>query len=158
MKKIITSGVFCLIACWFLSSCGSNFSITKRHFNPGYYIDYTKGNPTITPKVAAKPVQPALVAKPTEQSQPAQLAKLANSEQNSKLSASNASGIVAVNKQMKAKAILNLIAKQAQKNSIAVVEGENTQVKNYSPDAVTMTNSNSEHGGGGGRSLLLLLL
>lgn len=39
MKKLITFGTICILACIVLSSCSSNFAITKRHYNKGYYID-----------------------------------------------------------------------------------------------------------------------
>lgn len=41
MKKTIKFCVSCIIASVLFSSCGSNMSITKRHYNNGYYISYS---------------------------------------------------------------------------------------------------------------------
>jgi hypothetical protein len=48
MKKILTLTTACIILCLVLASCKSNLSITKRHYNNGYYIAHSKGkqNPT----------------------------------------------------------------------------------------------------------------
>ncbi len=43
MKKIITLNIFCLLIIAFVSSCGTNGSITKRHYTKGYYIAHNKG-------------------------------------------------------------------------------------------------------------------
>ncbi|MDP2387808.1 MAG: DUF5670 family protein [Bacteroidota bacterium] len=43
MKKIITLSTVCIILSLLFSSCGSNTSLTKRHYNKGYYIAHTKG-------------------------------------------------------------------------------------------------------------------
>ena len=43
MKKIITFSTVCIILSLLFSSCGSNTSLTKRHYNKGYYIAHTKG-------------------------------------------------------------------------------------------------------------------
>lgn len=42
MKKIITFSTACIILSLFLASCGSNTSLTKRHYNKGYYVAHTK--------------------------------------------------------------------------------------------------------------------
>lgn len=38
MKKLITLSIISILSGILLSSCGSNFSITKRHYNKGYFI------------------------------------------------------------------------------------------------------------------------
>ena len=43
MKHLIRISVVCFIASLLFSSCSSNLSITKRHYNNGYYIEYCKG-------------------------------------------------------------------------------------------------------------------
>jgi hypothetical protein len=43
MKKLITYGAICIIASILFSSCKSNISIAKRHYNKGYYVDYNSG-------------------------------------------------------------------------------------------------------------------
>ena len=42
MKKIITFGSIIIISIVLFSSCESNMSITKRHYNNGYYIANSK--------------------------------------------------------------------------------------------------------------------
>jgi hypothetical protein len=39
MKKLFTFGTMCIVASLLLSSCSSKLSITKRHYNKGYYVD-----------------------------------------------------------------------------------------------------------------------
>lgn len=45
MKKLITFGTICLVACVLFSSCSSKLSITKRHYNKGYYVEHTGKTP-----------------------------------------------------------------------------------------------------------------
>ncbi len=42
MKKIITFSTVCIILSLLFASCGSNTSLTKRHYNKGYYIAHSK--------------------------------------------------------------------------------------------------------------------
>lgn len=53
MKKLIISGIICFIGSVLLSSCGTNSSITKRHYNKGYYV--TTDNKTNTSHLS-KPI------------------------------------------------------------------------------------------------------
>ena len=50
MKKIFTLTTACIILCLVFASCKSNLSMTKRHYNNGYYIAHSKGkqNPTVS--------------------------------------------------------------------------------------------------------------
>jgi len=41
MKKLITFSIVCIIACIGFTSCTSKLAITKRHYNKGYYVDYS---------------------------------------------------------------------------------------------------------------------
>ena len=43
MKKIITFSTVCTLLSLFFASCGSNTSLTKRHYSKGYHIAHTKG-------------------------------------------------------------------------------------------------------------------
>jgi hypothetical protein len=45
IAALITTGII-------FTSCSSNFSIMKRHYTSGYYIDYTRNNKEAIPKVA----------------------------------------------------------------------------------------------------------
>ncbi|MGP8214745.1 MAG: hypothetical protein ACLQQ4_04200 [Bacteroidia bacterium] len=155
MKKLITFSTLCLIASIIFSSCGTNFSITRRHYNPGYYIDYTKSSPSVaSSKVAAKPVQSAVNKQlNTEQPKGTQTTKVADVNPVNRPIANSPSGII---KKIKHKAILSFTAKQGLKNTISSSEEPQIQAKSYVPDAITMTDNATERGGG--RSLLLLLL
>jgi hypothetical protein len=48
MKKIFTLTTACIILCLVFASCKSNLSITKRHYNNGYYIAHSKGKQNST--------------------------------------------------------------------------------------------------------------
>ncbi|HSY76434.1 MAG TPA: hypothetical protein VK890_06235, partial [Bacteroidia bacterium] len=52
MKKLITKSAICVSAAILFSSCMSNLSITKRHYNSGYYVEYSKGTPAGTTTAA----------------------------------------------------------------------------------------------------------
>jgi len=47
MKKLLFVSVICILTGILFYSCKSNLSITKRHFNKGFYIDYIK-SPEVT--------------------------------------------------------------------------------------------------------------
>jgi hypothetical protein len=59
MKNLIKFSAILLTASAFFSSCSSNLSITKRHYTSGFYVDYSKGNKTITPGKVNIPVPAA---------------------------------------------------------------------------------------------------
>ena len=42
MKKLLQFSTICIIAAFLFSSCRSNVSATKRHYNNGYYVTHTK--------------------------------------------------------------------------------------------------------------------
>ena len=42
MKKSFTFGTLCFVIAVLFSACNSNFSITKRHYNNGYYVENGK--------------------------------------------------------------------------------------------------------------------
>ena len=48
MKKLITYLSICLIAGILFSSCKSNMSIAKRHYNKGYYVDINSNKHAVT--------------------------------------------------------------------------------------------------------------
>jgi hypothetical protein len=43
MKKIILFSVYCIVTGFLLSSCGTNFSLLKRHYTKGYYVEHGSG-------------------------------------------------------------------------------------------------------------------
>ena len=61
MKTLITLSIACLGI--LLSSCGSNFTITKRHYNSGYYVDIVKNYKAKSEKKTE--VAPALLPQAT---------------------------------------------------------------------------------------------
>lgn len=48
MKNIIKISIYCLLLAVFVSSCGTNGSITKRHYTKGYYITHSKVKGKVT--------------------------------------------------------------------------------------------------------------
>src|SRR5580658_3158451 len=54
MKKLLTVGTLCILACILFSSCSSNLTIAKRHYTKGYYIEYANHTQTVQPKEEEK--------------------------------------------------------------------------------------------------------
>lgn len=46
MKNLIKISLICFIGTILMTSCNSNFSITKRHYTKGYYVDNVKSKHT----------------------------------------------------------------------------------------------------------------
>jgi hypothetical protein len=63
MKKLITISAICIITSILFASCKQNLSVTKRHYNNGYYIAHSKGKQAVQP---AKTIQAATPEKPTK--------------------------------------------------------------------------------------------
>lgn len=58
MKKVSKFFFVCLIGSILFSSCGSNMSITRRHYNNGYYVSYNDSKQNgIIPKEEEKMIQ-----------------------------------------------------------------------------------------------------
>src|SRR5271154_5953646 len=49
MKKLPVIISVCIIACLFLTSCGSSLSIAKRHYRKGFYVEFAKHNQAPSP-------------------------------------------------------------------------------------------------------------
>lgn len=56
MKKIITFSIICIMASILFSSCKSNSSIIKRHYNKGYYVSHSKSK-QLKPRADAAPAE-----------------------------------------------------------------------------------------------------
>lgn len=63
MKNLFKFSIILITVSTLFSSCGSDFSIMKRHYTSGYYVDYTKSNKDVAPKENQNTDQPAGVAK-----------------------------------------------------------------------------------------------
>lgn len=48
MKKILILSSLCILASILLSSCGTHLSMTKRHYNKGYYVSNTNNRRAIS--------------------------------------------------------------------------------------------------------------
>lgn len=57
MKQVITLSAICIVLGMLLSSCSSNMSIAKRHYNNGYYISYNNGKQSVPKSKAEETVQ-----------------------------------------------------------------------------------------------------
>jgi len=127
MKKIITFSTICIIASIFFSSCSSNLSVAKRHFNNGYYVAYSTSKQVVhTPKEEEKLLQNK-TRKP--------LYSLQNkTEQNaieeySDQSTTGSSDVVASNENTQHKAIPQRSTKQALKQKIKIIENTSPKIK-----------------------------
>lgn len=58
MKKLLQLSTTLIVISIMFSSCDSSFSIVKRHYNKGYYIDYTRSNKDITSNINNEIPQP----------------------------------------------------------------------------------------------------
>jgi hypothetical protein len=138
MKKLLTFCSICITASMLFSSCASNFSIMKRHYTNGYYVDYTGNNKTITSKTEDKVAQPATETKVNEPQY---------SEKQDQVSASPVSSnndktpsLLANEKKALSKINSHLANKQVLANKPGAVEGsfaENNKAVSESPKVVT---------------------
>lgn len=71
MKKIILLNTITLIAVLLFSACGSNSSLTKRHYSNGYYFSHSKGKHALAKTAVKKsPLQSTdIVVKPINKSE-----------------------------------------------------------------------------------------
>ena len=84
MKKVFTLTAVCTIICLVFASCKSNLSITKRHYNNGYYIAHSKGKQAATSsKEDVKIVQHKASVSPYSVLTPIEKKTIHPSEQNS---------------------------------------------------------------------------
>ena len=128
MKKLITFSAVCFITAILFSSCSSNLSIAKRHFNNGYYIAYSNGKqPVHVPKEENKEVQSQTrepfyyVQNKTEQN------TIVGYSDQSSIAGTN--DIVASNEKLKHKTISQLVTKQVSRQKIKIIEDPTLQIK-----------------------------
>src|ERR1700739_4790276 len=155
MKKLLTICSICITASMLFSSCGSNFSIMKRHYTSGYYIDYTSNNKALTPKTEDRIAQPA-----TETQANAVSADKQSNLQANSISANNEKGpaLLANDKKVLAKTNLHITTRNTQANKPGVEESPfwvNNKAVSESPAALS---SISDHDNGERAALSLLWL
>ena len=146
MKKFITFCTVCVIASVFFSSCSSNLSIAKRHFNNGYYIAYSKSKPVVrTTTEEDKVVQ----TKTKESFYAVQNKREQNSidgySDQSTITGNNE--IVASNDKAQHKAISKRNIKQTLKQQIKIIEYPATQVKHSLFETKKINNSARDEDG-----------
>ncbi len=66
MKKIIKYSSICLVISLLLTSCNSKFSLTKRHYNKGYYFAHAKNTTSNSLDVKSKKIEQIPVVKSVE--------------------------------------------------------------------------------------------
>lgn len=147
MKKLITFSAVCFIASILFSSCSSNLSIAKRHFNNGYYIAYSNGKQAVhTPKEEEKAVR-TKTREPlySVQNKIEQNTIVGYSDQNA-LTGKN--DIVASNEKVKKhKSISQRTIKQALKPKIKFFEEPTPQITNTLFEANKVRSDSSDHEG-----------
>lgn len=130
MKKLFTISINCIIVCMLFSSCASNLSIVKRHYRPGYYIDYRHRAPSV--EYAAQktaPVQKIAVAPLAERTLPA----LPTPEGAFNPDMNRSSGLIAVPAEEKTtykRPVFNI--KQALLNPVSIAKTETSSLQSRS--------------------------
>jgi hypothetical protein len=154
MKNLIKYTSVCVVAALLFSSCGSNFSITKRHYTSGYYIDYTKSNKGVISSPIENitqvnaPVTSAAMQAPVQAINVAQAPAQSNDKNNQVVTSSN-------NKKQ-SKANLQAITKPVQVTKTGVFSNITKEEKHTlfeSPNVITNSADRDD-----GRALSLLWL
>ena len=129
MKKLIPFSAICIIACILFTSCGSSISITKRHYNNGYYIAYSGGKQDDAPPKEEKRVVRTETNDPLNSlKEKAEKNTLGLYSLKSPITESN--DLVASNEKIEHKSISQLKLKQALKQNSKIIELPATQIKN----------------------------
>ena len=136
MKKIITFSAICIIASILFASCGGSYvSITKRHYNNGYYIVYNKGRQAVsTPKEEGKVSQTKIstpVYNPINMSEQNTMGQY--SEQSIK---TNNTIIAASNEKVQPDAISQQDSKQTSEPKIKIIKNPLVQINRALPESV----------------------
>ncbi len=139
MKKLITFSAICIITSILFSSCSSNLSIAKRHFNNGYYIAYSKNKQAVrTPQEEVR--EPFYSAQnKTKQNTIGEYAD------QSPIIGNN--DIVASNEKTRHKAISERNVKQAIKHKFKTIESPDVQIKSTLFEIKKINNDSSDRDG-----------
>lgn len=128
MKKLITYLSICLIAGILFSSCKSNISIAKRHYNKGYYVDYNSGKHDVTTVKEEEKTALSNIDRPVnfKQEKVAQNSVSSQSDQNS---VTEKNIIVASNKKMLPDVNAKQNTKQSLKSKIKTITNPAAKIK-----------------------------
>ncbi len=154
MRKLITFSVTCMILSILVASCGSSLSITKRHYNKGYYISSNFRKQSVSnPKEDEKLIQIA--------ENETTYAVIDHKEKSAQVSQNNdnvPAGIITIESNDK-----NEFSTESTENSF--VTGTSEKVKNIFAPAVNIKNAISNKkmkstpaSDGGGLSLLWIVI
>jgi len=147
MKKLIKYSAICIIAIAgvLFSSCGSNMSVTKRHYNKGYYIARSNGKQTKLTKEEGKTVQGK-----TRQT----LYSIQNLEEQNVISGYSGQSplkdnklIVASNKKMQRKVISQPGKRQTLKQNAIIFRYPAVQIKQALSETKKVSGSSSDRDG-----------
>jgi hypothetical protein len=129
MKKLITYLSICLIAGILFSSCKSNMSIAKRHYNKGYYVDINSNKHVVTTAKEEEKTVLLNTGKPVnfQQDKVAPNAVSMQSDQNSGTEKNNT---VASNEKTKSNIISKQNAKQTIKSKVKSIINPTAKIKN----------------------------
>jgi hypothetical protein len=155
MKNLIKYLSVSIVASVLLSSCGSNFSITKRHYNNGYYIDYTRNNkavPNAEEKTAQVKTQTPSISEqaPVEGNTTNQIQPQSNKQ-------NNALGIFS-NSKKEAKANLQTVTKTLPINKVGFAGSNAAKDKQASFEAPNVIANSADRDDGRALSFLWLVI
>ena len=146
MKKLITFSAVCFIASILFSSCSSNLSIAKRHFNNGYYIAYSNGKQAVhTPKEEEKVVQTKIIQPLYSVQNKIEQNTIVGYSDQSALAGNN--DIVASNGKVKHKSISQRTIKQALKQKIKFFEDPTLEITNTQFETNKVRSDSSDNEG-----------
>ena len=156
MKNLIKFSTILITASILFSSCESNLAITKRHYNKGFYIDYTKNSSKeITPKSSGNIAQaPATTTINNLQSAPKQNNVQVNPIQ--RIAEKSRAALVSM-KKMLPKISLKPVTKQNLTNRTDVTEGSSLENTSTINNSLRMNDSITDDGDHGERRALSLL-
>ncbi len=156
MKKLFKLGTTLLSITILLSSCGSSFTVMKRHYNSGYYVDYTESHKEITPKAEGRIPQPASVSSISVADAPV---KQTGTSLNSAQSVKEESRAISPNQRKESfKTNLVAISKLSHITKLGIIDAPNSENKQPLFQSPTISNAISDDGGGERAALSLLWL
>lgn len=146
MKKVISFSAICILTSILFSSCKSNLSVTKRHYNNGYYIAHSTGKHiSLTPKEEVKIVQTK--TKKSLYAAQSQVEQTTISGYSEKIPVTGNNVITASAKKIQSKTISQKNAKQTLKHKIKLIENPIAQLKHRLSETKKVSNDSSDKDG-----------